>query len=418
LHVLDTSFIATPKARLARGAEMPDIPGVLTKFALRRLRYGTLKIDGIGSLRAGSGAPLARVTVNDERAFRAWRSGSKGLAASYVDGWWDSPDLTCLIRLLWRNLKQPLEWLDRAGEVLSGPASLALRVLAPSPATDRSRIEAHYDLPVELFEAMLDDTMTYSCAIFERDDTELRAAQLAKLDRVCRTINLGPNDHLLEIGTGWGSFAMYAARQFGCRVTTTTISSSQLAVARKRVAEAGLADQVEVLALDWRELRGTFSKIVSIEMIEAVDWRRHEEFFSTLDRLLDPRGQMLLQAIVIEDRSFERAKFHRDFIRSGVFPGGCIPSVTALMDAMTKASSLRLYGLLDIGQHYATTLHCWAENLAKNWPGEVCDLDGRRRRSFELYLAYCEAAFLERHISDVQMHLVGADFRAGYISPT
>jgi cyclopropane-fatty-acyl-phospholipid synthase len=386
------------------------------KLALRRFRHGTLEVGGVGgvgSLRVGSGGPTARITVHDERAYRAWRSGSKGFAASYEAGWWDCGDLTSLLRLLWRNLEQPLGWLDRVGAAVSGPLSFVLRSRAPSARTDRSRIEAHYDLPVELFEAMLDDTMTYSCAIFERDETTLRAAQLAKLDRVCRTIDLGPEDHVLEIGTGWGSFALYAARQFGCRVTTTTISASQLALARQRVAEAELGDRIEVLPLDWRELRGRYSKIVSIEMIEAVDWRRHVAFFSALDRLLDPQGQVLLQAIVIADASFERAKLHQDFIRSTIFPGGCIPSITSLLDAMWRGSSLRLYGLDDIGQHYATTLRRWSENLASNWPAGVAGLDERRRRSFELYLAYCEAAFLERHISDVQMHFVARDFRPG-----
>lgn len=389
---------------------MTEMAGALTKFALRHLRYGEIEIDGVGSLSLGSGPPTARVDVHDERAYRAWWSGSKGFAESYAEGWWDCPDLTSLIRLLWCNLARPMERVDRVVAAMSGAASLALRAFAPRAVTDRSRIEAHYDLPVELFEAMLDETMTYSCAIFEHDDTSLRSAQIAKLDRVCRTIDLGPTDHVLEIGTGWGSFALYAAQHFGCKVTTTTISSSQLAVTRELVEKSELGGLVEVLPLDWRDLRGRYSKIVSIEMIEAVDWRRHGAFFAALDRLLDPRGQVLLQAIVIADRSFERAKLQRDFIRSSIFPGGCIPSVTALLDAITAGGSLRLYGLDDIGQHYATTLHRWSENLAANWPIGVVGLDERRRRSFALYLAYCEAAFLERHVSDVQMHLVGKEF--------
>jgi cyclopropane-fatty-acyl-phospholipid synthase len=387
--------------------------GALTRLALRHLRHGTLEIEGHSSVRVGSGAPSVRVEVHDGRAYRAWRSGSKGFAASYAEGWWDCNDLTALIRLLWRNLAQPLDRLDRVVSSMSGPASLALRAFAPGVASDKSRIAAHYDLPVELFEAMLDETMTYSCAIFEHEDTSLRSAQLAKLDRACRTIELGPEDHVLEIGTGWGSFAVYAAQHYGCRVTTTTISSSQLAVTRQLVEKSELGGQIEVLPLDWRDLRGSYSKIVSIEMIEAVDWRRHGAFFAALDRLLGPRGQVLLQAIVIADRSFERAKLQRDYIRSSIFPGSCIPSITALLDAMTDGSSLRLYGLDDIGEHYATTLRRWAENLAANWPVGVAGLDERRRRGFALYLAYCEAAFLERHVSDVQMHLVGREFRRG-----
>ncbi len=217
---------------------------------------------------------------------------------------------------------------------------------------------------------------------------------------------------MVEIGTGWGGFALHAARTRGCRVTTTTVSSAQYEVATKRVTEAGLDHLVRVLDVDYRDLAGTYDKLVSIEMIEAVDWRRHDAFFATCERLLGPEGLMVLQAIVIADQSYDRAKHHQDFIRRMIFPGGCIPSVTAIGDSLSRATDLRVFDVEDIGRHYAATLACWRANIDRHWSARpAVGAEEGFRRMWRLYLSYCEAAFLERHISDVQMVIAGPKYR-------
>ncbi len=392
---------------------MRDLASALVQHAGHRLR-GTLEIDdGAGRWTAGAGNPVVRVAVHDKRAFGAIvRRGSVGLAEGYVAGWWDTEDLTGAIRLLLAAVAGPLRALDRAGRMATGPLSLIARSRVPDRYTDRRNVRAHYDLPDELFAAMLDDSMMYSCAVFVTPDTSLADAQLAKLDRICTKLALGPNDHVVEIGTGWGSFALYAASRYGCRVTTTTVSRSQEETAIRRVKEAGLTDRIDVLGSDYRDLKGTYDKLVSIEMIEAVDWRLHDTFFSTCQRLLKPDGLMFLQSIVIADSSYERAKHHNDFIRRMIFPGGCIPSITAISASLARATELRLFDVEDIGCHYATTLRRWVENLEVNWEKvEKTGLDNRFHRLWRLYLCYCEAAFLERHISDVQLLIAGSGYR-------
>lgn len=392
---------------------MRDPASVVLRRAARRAR-GTVIVDGAaGGWAAGSGEPVVRLAVHDDRTYRAvLTKGSVGFAESYVAGWWDTDDLTGLVQLLLSNLEGTLRVLDHLGQAGSGPLSWLRRRHVPNQESDRRNVRAHYDLPPELFRAMLDESMTYSCAVFDRPDVSLADAQLAKLDRICSKLELGPDDHVVEIGTGWGGFAVYAATRYGCRVTTTTLSREQEELATRRVAEAGLADRVNVLGSDYRDLRGTFDKLVSIEMIEAVDWRLHDTYFSTCERLLKPDGLMLLQAIVIADGSYERAKHHDDFIRRMIFPGGCIPSVTAITASLTRATDLRVFDLEDIGRHYALTLRKWFDNLDANWAtASSGGLDDRFHRLWNLYLCYCEAAFLERHISDVQMVITGPAYR-------
>lgn len=393
---------------------MGDLAATAARLLARRMRWGTLFVDGVGGgFAAGCGDPKVVVTVHDHRAYGAvLRHGSVGLAQSYAQGWWDADDLSNLVRLVLRNLAGPMDLADRVGQALDGPLSWWRRRAGPSKETDRHNVMAHYDLPEALFEAMLDETMTYSCALWDQPQRGLGPAQVAKLDRVCAKVDLGPKDHVVEIGSGWGGFALHAARTYDCRVTTTTVSPSQQRYVNRLVHEAGLDGQIQVLGTDYRDLEGTYDKVVSIEMIEAVDWRHHDEFFATCRRLLRPQGQMLLQAIVIADASYARARHHRDFIRQTVFPGGCIPSISALCASLTRASDLRLYDLEDIGRHYPATLQAWCDNIDRAW-GRVAGagLDEAFRRLWRLYLCYCEAAFIERHISDVQMVMVGPQFR-------
>jgi cyclopropane-fatty-acyl-phospholipid synthase len=304
-----------------------------------------------------------------------------------------------------------LDQLANAGGVMF---DLPSRLMAPGGAVDRRNVQAHYDLSNDFFELMLDETMTYSCAVFEHAQVTLRDAQLAKIDRLCAKLELRPDDRVVEIGTGWGGFALYAAQHYGCRVTTTTISEAQRTYVAKRVAEAGLADRITVLGDHWRDLRGEFDKLVSVEMIEAVDWRHHDQFVARCAALLTDDGLAAVQAIVIDDRSFERAKRHRDFVRRMVFPGGCIPSVESITASLARATDLRIVDLEDIGRHYGETLKRWSANLETN-AGAVERLGARTefRRLWALYLAYCEASFLERHVSDVQLVLAKPAWRGG-----
>jgi cyclopropane-fatty-acyl-phospholipid synthase len=379
-----------------------------------RRRDGTIEIAEAGSTRrVGGGEPVARVTVRDPRAYGALlRSGSVGLGTSYVAGWWDADDLTVLVQVLFRWTRRWRARLDGLGRRASAVLDPAARLMAPSPADDRRNVQAHYDLSNDFFELMLDETMTYSCAVFDHPEASLAQAQEAKIDRLCVKLGLRPEDRVVEIGSGWGGFALHAATHYGCRVTTTTISEAQRTYVAKRVAESGLADRVTVLGDDWRDLRGRFSRLVSIEMIEAVDWRRHDEFLSKCANLLDDDGLAVLQAIVIDERSFERAKRHQDFVRRMVFPGGCIPSVASLTASIARTTDLRMVDLEDIGRHYAETLRHWAGNLRERQAEvEHLGVEPAFRRLWALYLAYCEASFLERHLSDVQLVLAKPAWR-------
>jgi cyclopropane-fatty-acyl-phospholipid synthase len=353
----------------------------------------------------GEGEPLARITVHDRRTYRALLgSASVGLGTSYVAGWWDSDELTALVQALSRHTRPLRERLDRLGRAWGAVLDVPTRWAAPSRDDDKRNISEHYDLSNDFFALMLDETMAYSCAIFQEPGTTLREAQEAKIDRLCTKLELVPTDHLIEIGSGWGGLAVHAATKYGCRVTTTTISDAQRAYVEKQVADAGLTDRITVLGLDWRDLIGTFDKLVSVEMVEAVDWRWHDQFLAKCADLLADDGLAAIQAIVIDDRSFERAKRHRDFVRRMVFPGGCLPSIGSLTSSLARATDLHLVDLEDIGRHYAETLRRWADQLTEN-SGALAELGVSQefRRLWDLYLAYCEAAFLERHISDVQL---------------
>jgi cyclopropane-fatty-acyl-phospholipid synthase len=265
---------------------------------------------------------------------------------------------------------------------------------------------AHYDLGNALFGLMLDPTMTYSCAVFETPLTTLEQAQRAKLELVCEKLELGPGDRVLEIGSGWGAFAMHAAATRGCHVTTTTISREQYEYVNERVADAGLGDRVTVLDQDFRELRGRYDKLVSIEMIEAVGWRNHGVFLEHCARLLEPDGAMLLQAITIDDRAYEVEKASRSFIKQYIFPGGSLPSLAVLTRHMARRTDLQTLDLQDITAHYVPTLRCWREAFVANSERlRELGYDERFQRIWCLYLAYCEAGFAERRICDVQLLL-------------
>jgi cyclopropane-fatty-acyl-phospholipid synthase len=361
----------------------------------------------------GSGDPHGRIDIRSPAAWPLLLRGSRGLAESYARGHWDSPDLAGLIRVAARNT-EPIDNFRRRLRPLLTPLHLAAGTMrANGRRASRRQIAAHYDLGNDMFELMLDPTMSYSCTLYEREDMTLEQAALAKLDVVCEQLDLQPGDHLLEIGTGWGGLAIHAARTRGCRVTTTTISREQRDLAVQRIREAGLEDRITVLLEDYRDVEGRFDKLVSIEMIEAVGWRNFGAFFRKCSELLKPDGAMLLQAITIDDDAYEVEKTSHTFIRSYIFPNGCLPSLSVIRRCVARETDMRAVALRDLTKSYVRTLREWRGNFERHWDRiRQQGYDERFRRIWRLYLAYCEAGFAERRIGDVQVLLAKPGFRA------
>ena len=373
---------------------------------LSGLRHGRLRlIDALGETSLGddtprSGAPDVRLTVLDPDAYaRIATGGSVGAAEAYMDGQWRCDDLVGLVRLLVLN-RDLLDAMEGGVARLSGWLLKGVHALRRNTRSgSRKNIEAHYDLGNDLFELFLSDDLMYSSALFASPDESLEAASFRKLERIGRKLDLKPTDHLVEIGTGWGGMALHAAKRFGCRVTTTTISKEQHALATERVAKAGLSDRVTVLLEDYRDLGGTYDKLVSIEMIEAIGHQYLDTYLAKCGSLLKPDGLGLVQAITIEDHRYERALGDVDFIKRHIFPGSFIPSISAITGAMARSSDLRLVSQEDFGPSYALTLRHWRERfLAKLPEVRALGYDERFIRMWEFYFAYCEGGFLERSI--------------------
>lgn len=340
-----------------------------------------------------------------------WRDvafgGSSGSGEAYRKGSWTCDDLTALVRIFLRN-RESLEGLDKHTTRLRAPLYKLIQWLNRNTRTgSRRNIRAHYDLGNELFGLFLDPSLMYSCAYYEHSGVNLEEASVAKMYRICQKLELKPSDHLLEIGTGWGGFAIYAASNYGCRVTTTTISWRQYEYASKRVAEAGLQDRVTLLFDDYRDLQGQYDKLVSIEMIEAIGHQYLKTYFKKCNSLLKPDGMMLIQAITITDQFYKAALREVDFIKKYIFPGGFLPSITEMAKAVTRVTDMKMSYLEDIGPHYARTLADWRQRF-------FASLEKVKRlgysdnfvRMWEYYLCYCEGSFAERYIGTVQMLLV------------
>ncbi len=349
----------------------------------------------------------ARVDVRSASFYtRMAFGGSIGAAEAYMSGAWTTDDLTSLVRILVRN-REALDGMEKGPAKLLAPLNKLYHTLRDNSLSgSRRNIEAHYDLGNDFYSLFLDESMMYSAAIFEPATSSLEEASRAKVDRICRKLDLRPSDHLIEIGTGWGAFAIHAATHYGCRVTTTTISRRQFEHAVERVKALGLSDRITVLFEDYRELRGTFDKLVSIEMIEAVGHAYYDEFFSRCSKLLKPDGLMALQAITIADQIYEQALQSVDFIQRYIFPGSTIPSVTAICTSVARSSELRVVHHEDLTPHYARTLAEWRRRFLSNLP-RVRELGYSERfiRMWEFYLCYCEGGFAERSIGSVQMML-------------
>ncbi len=381
---------------------------------LGRIELGRIELvepDGRVHRFGNGGDPEARVELRDPRAWTMLTRKSRGVAEAYAAGWWESTDVTAVLRVAVCNL----DAMDAVRRRLS-PVRVPLQRLrgsrsATTPERARRDIHRHYDLGDELFELMLDETMTYSSAVFA-PGASLREAQLAKLELACAKLGLGPDDHVLEIGSGWGSFALHAAATRGCRVTTTTVSSAQHARVSGRVRQAGLEDRVTVLQRDYRDLFGSYSALVSIEMIEAVGWRHLGNFLAVCNRLLDRGGAMLLQAITIDDRAYDLEKDAKTFMRTTIFPNGCLPSQAALAEGIASSTELRGVHHEDLTAHYVTTLQRWRENLEGN-AERLAErgYDDYFQRLWRFYLHYCESGFSERRIAVGQTLLAAPGWR-------
>ena len=372
----------------------------------------------------GDADPRAELEVLDPRFWRrVLVGGGIGAAEAYSDGLWRSDHLTALLRVLARNLESAGR-LEAGLARLGGLADRGLHLLRRnSRSGSRRNISAHYDLGNDFFATFLDPTMTYSAAVFPRPEASLEEASRHKLDLICRRLGLAPGMSVVEIGTGWGSFALHAAGEYGCEVVTTTISREQEALARERVRQAGLDDLVRIVRLDYRDLPAAlgrrFDRLVSIEMIEAVGHRYLPAYMGVVSDLLRPDGAALIQAITINDQRYDAYRRSVDFIQRHIFPGALLPSLGRILEGLRRSTDLRLAGLEEITPHYARTLELWRERfLAAGDRLSALGLPPRFQRLWEYYFSYCEAGFHERAIGDYQLLFAKPRHREGMFAPT
>ncbi|MDK8464395.1 cyclopropane-fatty-acyl-phospholipid synthase family protein [Marinobacter sp. SS13-12] len=405
---LNTSFESTGAGRHAPLTSRVARHLVCQQLSLLEDGALTIREAGQQTLSFGNGdirfAP-AELVIHDSSTWKdLLTGGSIGAAESYVAGDWSTPDLVALLRFFTRNVDRMNEFEDRFSWITK-PALKGLHWLNRNTREgSRKNISAHYDLGNDLFETFLDPTMMYSAAIYPRPEATLEEAAVHKLDTICRKLALQPGDHVMEIGTGWGGFAVHAARHYGCHVTTTTISSEQLELTREKVKAEGLEDRITLLFDDYRDLEGQFDKLVSIEMIEAVGPQFLDSYFSQISRLLKPEGLALVQAITMPEQRYRRALKSVDFIQRFIFPGSFIPSFGAILGSVRSGSDLVMTHAEDIGFHYARTLHDWCERFMANREKlEGQGYDEAFRRLWHFYFAYCEAGFSERAIGVSQI---------------
>jgi cyclopropane-fatty-acyl-phospholipid synthase len=384
---------------------------VLSKLA--QLRHGEVTViekdrrQTFG--RADASCPLAATVTVKSAGFYGDVAFGGGLGGgeAYIQDYWECSDLVALGRILLRN-RDVLDSVDNGAAAVARPLRKAFHWLNRNTRSgSRRNIAAHYDLGNDFYALWLDPEMMYSCAWYADDSTTLEDAAVAKLDRICRRLDLDADDRVVEIGTGWGGFAVHAAKHYGCHVTTTTISGEQYDYAKRRIAEEGLEDRITLLKKDYRDLEGQFDKLVSIEMIEAVGHEYLDTYFRKCSSLLKPDGELLIQAITIADQRYEYARKNVDFIKRYVFPGGFLPSVTRMTSALTRETDLRAIHIEDIGLHYARTLRDWRERFFARIE-DVRDQGFTNEfiRLWDFYLTYCESAFLERAIGDVHVHAI------------
>lgn len=414
-------LLAAAGARTAKARAPALVERIARSAVLRRLRTlttGRLIIrerDAVHHFgNEGDEGDELVVEIHDPAAWSAMGSGGTiGAGASYMSGHWSCSDLTALIRLFLRN-RTALDGMERGWARVGMSVFRMLHALNRNTRSgSRRNIAAHYDLGNDFYRLWLDPTMLYSAALFTRDDATLHQAQIAKLDRLCDLLALSPDDHLLEIGSGWGALAIHAAERHGCRVTTTTISCQQFALVRERIAAAGLTDRVTVLLQDYRDLAGSYDKVVSVEMIEAVGHQYYETYFATISRLLKPTGLAVLQSITIAEQRYAAALREVDFIQRYIFPGSNIPSLGAITAALARSGDLNVVGMEDLSAHYVRTLQCWRDGFrARADDIRALGFDEQFMRRWEFYLAYCEGGFAERAIGVAHLRLAKGGWRS------
>jgi cyclopropane-fatty-acyl-phospholipid synthase len=376
---------------------------------LSRLSEGSLTLKEQGNVIAtfgdGDSSMTAEFDVLDNRFYKAaLLGGGTAVGEAFVDGWWTSPDVTRVVRLFARNVSTLDHWESKISWLLKPVDWIGEMRRRNTLSQSKRNILAHYDLGNELYIRFLDKQMQYSAAIFDSQTDTLDQAQSNKLKRICDMLELSSDDHLLEIGSGWGGLAVYAAQNYGCHVTTTTISDAQYDFAKRQIEAEGLTDRIELLNRDYRLLEGRYDKIVSVEMVEAVGRKFLPQFFQNLQDLLKPGGKILIQAITIADQRYDRYSNRTDFIRKHIFPGGFLPSLSALTEQFSNQTNLVVSDVHDMGIDYAQTLNCWRQRLLSNRE-ELATLnyDDRFMRLWLYYFGYCEGGFLERRISAVQI---------------
>jgi len=380
----------------------------LLKTLLNQLRIGRVNLycaKAAYSFGETQSVLTVDITINDPSAFK-WMilGGSVGTAETYMAGMWDCDDLTKLFLIFIRNY-EVLNKVDGCFSYISGGANKLLNLARKNTISQsKKNISAHYDLSNEFYQLFLDETMMYSAGIFKTKDMSLKEASTAKLNRICQQLKLNKNDHVLEIGTGWGGFAIYAVQNYGCQVTTTTISKAQYDLAYQRIHDLGLEHKITLLFEDYRNLTGTYDKLVSIEMIEAVGAKYYPTYFKVCSERLKPGGLLMLQAITIADKFYHRYKRDVDFIKKYIFPGGCLPSLKAIVTITAKHTNLQVQDVFSLGYDYALTLDQWCQNFeAQIETIKQLGFDMSFIKMWRYYLRYCEAGFLQKHINDFQI---------------
>ncbi len=387
----------------------------ITHQRLSQIKDGHIIIkDGESISKYGKQGNLsAKINVLDSVFYKnIILGGTIGASESFIRGEWSSSNLTNVIRVLARNTEAQ-DKLENFFTLLSQPFLKVMHKLNENSVRgSKKNISRHYDLSNDFFSLFLDKNMMYSSAIYKTRKTNLEDAAINKLDVICKKLKLKKTDHIIEIGTGWGGFAIYAVKNYGCKVTTTTISIEQYKFAKQKIKEAGLGRQINILLKDYRLLKGQYDKVVSIEMIEAVGYQFYDEYFKIISQLLKDDGDALIQAITIKDQRYSKAIHSVDFIQKYIFPGSCIPSITAIQNSLTNTTDLVINDVRDIGHHYARTLADWRKKFLKN-KREIRKLgfDDKFLRMWLFYFAYCEGGFEEKVISDIHLHITKPGYR-------
>jgi len=393
------------------------LSGILWRL-LGKLEKGHLVINYQGETRS-FGQPRAETNLHailtihsSSGLLQTVTEGSIGAGEAFMRGEWSTPNLTAVMRIFIQNISV-LDNMEKGLARFSAPVFRFLHWLNKNTrAQSKKNISAHYDLGNEFFQSFLDPGMMYSSAIFDHDEMSLEEASVNKLERICRKLNLKETDHLIEIGTGWGGMAIHAAKNYGCHVTTTTISKQQYAFAEKRIAEEGLQDRITLLLQDYRDLTGEYDKLVSIEMVEAVGHHYLNDYMRKCSSLLKPDGLMLIQAITIKDQRYEFARDNPDFIKKFIFPGGFLPSVSVINNSASEVTDVQAVHMEQFGRSYAKTLKHWRSNFFENLRTiEGLGYSREFQRMWEYYLSYCEAGFLEHYINCAQIVFEKPEYR-------